>query len=105
LRIADDRAGKDWDATVVKIIENAISVREAFWTPYRRLGRMLNNQIQKMAADQDKAIEAKSADSVSSNRDQRHKRQPKRLLMQKPRHLHLLMWLNLQVFLQPLVWR
>jgi transposase len=61
-----DRAGKDWDATVVKIIENAISVREAFWTPYRRLGRMLNNQIQKMAADQDKAIEAKTADSVSA---------------------------------------
>ena len=61
-----DRAGKDWDATVVKIIENAISVREAFWTPYRRLGRMINNQIQKMAADQDKAIEAKTADSVSA---------------------------------------
>lgn len=61
-----DRAGKDWDATVVKIIENAISVREAFWTPYRRLGRMVNNQLQKMAADQDKAIEAKSAESVSS---------------------------------------
>jgi hypothetical protein len=61
-----DRAGNDWDATVVKIIENAISVREAFWTPYRRLGRMVNNQIQKMAADQDKSIEAKSADSVSS---------------------------------------
>jgi hypothetical protein len=61
-----DRAGKDWDATVVKIIENAISVREAFWTPYRRLGRMINNQIQKMAADQDKAIEAKTADTVSA---------------------------------------
>ena len=61
-----DRAGKDWDATVVKIIENAISVHEAFWTPYRRLGRMINNQIQKMAADQDKAIEAKTADSVSA---------------------------------------
>lgn len=61
-----DRAGKDWDATIVKIIENAISVREAFWTPYRRLGRMINNQIQKMAADQDKAIEAKTADSVSA---------------------------------------
>lgn len=61
-----DRAGKDWDATVVKIIENAISVSEAFWTPYRRVGRMINNQIQKMASDQDKAIEAKSAEQVST---------------------------------------
>ena len=61
-----DRAGKDWDATVVKIIVNAISIHEAFWTPYRRVGRIISNQLQKIAADQDKAIEAKSADSVSS---------------------------------------
>ena len=61
-----DRAGRDWDATVVKIIENAISVREAFWTPYRRMGRMVSNQMQKMAADKDKAIESKSAESVTA---------------------------------------
>ncbi|MCP5175657.1 MAG: hypothetical protein H6996_11210 [Moraxellaceae bacterium] len=61
-----DRAGKDWDATIVKIIENPISVREAFWTPYRRLGRMISNQMQKMAAEQDKAIEAKTAEQVTS---------------------------------------
>lgn len=61
-----DRAGRDWDATVVKIIENAISVREAFWTPYRRIGRMVSNQMQKMAADRDKAIESKSAESVTA---------------------------------------
>lgn len=61
-----DRAGRDWDATVVKIIENAISVREAFWTPYRRMGRMVSNQMQKMAADRDKAIESKSAESVTA---------------------------------------
>ena len=61
-----DRAGRDWDATVVKIIENAISVREAFWTPYRRMGRMVSNQMQKMASDRDKAIESKSAESVTA---------------------------------------
>lgn len=61
-----DRAGKDWDATVVKLIENAISVQEAFWTPYRRLGRMITNQLQKMAAEQDKVIEAKSTEQVTT---------------------------------------
>ena len=59
-----DRAGRDWDATVVKVIENAISVQEAFWTPYRRMGRMVSNQLQKMAAERDKAIESKSAEHV-----------------------------------------
>ncbi|MBK7299415.1 MAG: hypothetical protein IPI79_02760 [Moraxellaceae bacterium] len=99
-----DRDGKDWDATIVKIIENPISVREAFWTPYRRLGRMVNNQLQKIAADQDKAIEAKSAESVASTvtKAQEAAKTPadaKRLRLQ------LLMWLNLLVFLPPLVWR
>lgn len=62
-----DRQSKDWDATVVKIVENAISVQEAFWMPYRRLGRMVSNQLQKMAAEQDKAIESKTADNVTGS--------------------------------------
>lgn len=48
-----DRDGNDWDATVVKVIENAISVREAFWSPYRRIGALVSAQIQKMAASRD----------------------------------------------------
>lgn len=59
-----DRNGDDWDAHVVKLIEHPISVREAFWTPYRRIGKMISDQIQKMAASRDKAIEEKSAASV-----------------------------------------
>jgi hypothetical protein len=45
-----DRQGKDWDATIVKIIDHPISLRQAFWSPYKRLGRMLAEQMQKMAA-------------------------------------------------------
>lgn len=59
-----DRAGQDWDAHVIKLIEHPISVREAFWTPYRRIGKMISDQMQKMAASRDKAIEEKSAASV-----------------------------------------
>ena len=33
-----DRAGQDWDATVTKIVDNPISVRQAFWSPYRKFG-------------------------------------------------------------------
>ncbi|ANE55417.1 hypothetical protein [Methylomonas sp. DH-1] len=50
-----DRNGLDWDATIVKIIENPISIREAFWAPYKRVGRMVNEQLEKSASARDKA--------------------------------------------------
>jgi hypothetical protein len=34
-----DRKGRDWDATITKIIENPISIRQAFWAPYKKLIR------------------------------------------------------------------
>jgi len=59
-----DPAGQDWDATVTQIVANPISIREAFFTPYQRIGRMISDQIQKFAAAKDKDIEAKSAAGV-----------------------------------------
>ncbi len=59
-----DRAGQDWDATVTQIVSNPISIREAFFTPYQRIGRMISDQIQKFAAAKDKEIETKSAAGV-----------------------------------------
>lgn len=44
-----DRAGKDWDATIIKIIENPISLRQAFWHPYKSLVRMIESQVAKRA--------------------------------------------------------
>lgn len=60
-----DLQGHDWDATVDRIVENPISIREAFYTPYRRIGRMITSQIQKFAADKDKAVETSSQTAVS----------------------------------------
>jgi hypothetical protein len=48
-----DKAGNDWNATVVKIIENPISIKQAFWSPYRKVSRFIENQINKFAAEQD----------------------------------------------------
>src|SRR6185312_2652682 len=50
-----DRAGKDWDATITKIIENPISIRQAFWSPYKRLVRWIEDQAAKRAAAADAA--------------------------------------------------
>ncbi|WP_345793428.1 hypothetical protein AAG895_18460 [Thauera sp. JM12B12] len=60
-----DRQGRDWNASVVKVVEAPISVRQAFWSPYKRIGRMIGDQIQKFAAARDKAVDAKAAAGVA----------------------------------------
>lgn len=56
-----DRLGRDWHASVTKIVANPISVREAFWMPYRRIGRMVSEQVRRFAAEQDRSVDAKAA--------------------------------------------
>ena len=51
-----DRNGLDWDATIVKIIDNPISIRQAFWSPYRKFGRFCTEQINKFAAEKDSKV-------------------------------------------------
>jgi hypothetical protein len=48
-----DRKGRDWDATITKIIDNPISIRQAFWAPYKKLVRMIEEQVAKRAAAAD----------------------------------------------------
>ncbi len=56
-----DRKGRDWDATITKIVDNPISVRQAFWSPYKKLVRMIEEQIAKRAAAADAASQDKLA--------------------------------------------
>jgi hypothetical protein len=48
-----DRKGRDWDATITKIVDNPISIRQAFWAPYKKLVRMIEERAAKQAADAD----------------------------------------------------
>ena len=54
-----DRKGCDWDATITKIVANPISIREAFWAPYKKLVRMIEEQVAKRAAAADAAANTK----------------------------------------------
>jgi hypothetical protein len=54
-----DRKGQDWNATIVRILEHPISIRQAFWSPYKRASKMVGEQIQKFAAARSQAAEAK----------------------------------------------
>ncbi len=48
-----DRQGNDWEAEVVKIIDNPISIGQAFWSPYRKLGDWVTGLITKSAAEKE----------------------------------------------------
>ena len=46
-----DREGNDYTAKVTAIVDNPISVRQAFWSPYKKVARMINDRIDKKAAE------------------------------------------------------
>ena len=56
-----DRQGRDWKAQVLRVVEAPISVRQAFWMPYRRLARFISAQAQRLAAAREQNVEAQSA--------------------------------------------
>ncbi len=61
-----DRKGRDWDATITLIIENPISIRQAFWSPYKKVARFVEEQITKFAAAKEKAADENLARGVVS---------------------------------------
>ena len=48
-----DRDGGDWDAVVTSIIDNPLSVRQAFWAPYRKAAKWISEKFNKSAAEKD----------------------------------------------------
>ena len=71
-----DRDGKDWDATITKIVDNPVSIRQAFWQPYKSMVNMLEERATKRAeakaAEREKANKAmagKAGDSATAKAD------------------------------------
>ena len=48
-----DRDGNDWSAVVTSIVDNPLSLRQAFWAPYKKAGRWISEKINKVAADKE----------------------------------------------------
>ena len=61
-----DRKGQDWNATIVRISDHPISIRQAFWSPYKKLSKMIGEQMQKLAASKANAVDNKMATAVAS---------------------------------------
>lgn len=59
-----DNAGNDWDATIIKIIDNPISIRQAFWSPYRKVSQMISKQIEKIASSKEQDVHKMTTSGV-----------------------------------------
>ena len=46
-----DRDGKDWEAVVTQVVENQVSLAEAFWSPWRKLGEGVASMVKKFLGD------------------------------------------------------
>ena len=74
-----DRQGRDWDATITKIVDNPISIRQAFFSPYRKLMTTIENQINKAAATADAKASAdinKGVEGAKLKQEDADKKEP-----------------------------
>ena len=62
-----DRQGRDWDATIVQIVDNPISLQQAFWAPYKRVIRWVEEQIAKHASSADTDTQMTSAATLAKS--------------------------------------
>ncbi|WP_303787080.1 hypothetical protein [Azovibrio restrictus] len=61
-----DRQGLDWDATVTRIVDHPISLRQAFWSPYKKAAKLIAEQVQKFAAAKSKQADALLAEKATT---------------------------------------
>ena len=61
-----DNAGVEWDAKITKIVDNPISISQAFWSPYRRMATVVENLINKSAADKDAKLMADATAKINA---------------------------------------
>ena len=73
-----DRQGRDWDTVITSIVDNPISIRQAFWSPYKKFVRLIEEQVAKRAAAAEAASSSKLAAAAekTANVDQAKAAEP-----------------------------
>ena len=46
-----DRDGRDWEAVITKVVEAEVSLAEAFWSPWRKLGESIAGMVKKFLGE------------------------------------------------------
>ena len=62
-----DMDGTDWEATITKIDEHETSLKEAFWAPWRKIAKMISEQINKLLASKQDAVIASAGSKIESS--------------------------------------
>lgn len=60
-----DAQGNEWDTTLAKLVANPINMREAVFSPYRRVVRLIGAQIQKFTASKDERLMAAATSTIN----------------------------------------
>ena len=72
-----DRDGLDYDATIVRVVENPLSIKQAFWAPYVKFWNWITGLVNKSAAEKDaKAMENLQSGAEAAPADAAAKKQP-----------------------------
>lgn len=53
-----DLNGCDWDAVITKVVDNPLSIKQAFWAPYKKFWEFCVGLINKSASDKDGKVTA-----------------------------------------------
>ena len=61
-----DNAGVEWDAVITKVVDNPISVLQAFWSPYRRMSTAVENLISKSASEKDAKMMSEATAKINA---------------------------------------
>ena len=61
-----DNRGRDWETVIIKYVPNTISLRQAVWEPYKRFGRMVGEQLNKLAAKKDDALTTAAGQKIAA---------------------------------------
>ncbi len=64
-----DRLQQDWSATVVKILDQPISLRQAFWSPYKKTIQFIEMQIENWSNAKVKARENSLTQGVGNEKN------------------------------------
>lgn len=60
-----DRKGRDFDAKVTGIIDNPISIKQAMWTPYKKMAQLIEDNINKFAAEKDAEVSKSTTAAIN----------------------------------------
>lgn len=61
-----DRDGKDWHAVVTKVVESQVSLTEAFWAPWRKIGESVSSMVKKFIGEKEKASVSSTEEAIKN---------------------------------------